>query len=81
MYKSGITGSSLVTLDHGAEVPPPYEGEDDPIVNVKRSATLTVAFDEPEALGEATSVPIDYLLELIYADVLNVIDKLMPFLS
>jgi len=81
MYKSGITGSSLVTLDQGAEVPPPYEGKNDPIVEVKRNATLTVSFAEQDALGDATSVPLEYLLELIFADVLNVIDKLRPFLN
>ena len=71
VYKSGFTGESLETLDHGAEIPTPYAGEDDPIVNVERSTTLTIAFDERDALGDASGVPIDYLLETILNNVLG----------
>ncbi len=49
IYKSGFRGESLDTLDHGAEIPKPYAGEDDPIVDMKRSTTLTIAFDERDA--------------------------------
>lgn len=65
VYKSGITGESLDTLDHGAEVPFPDPWENDPVVNVERSITLSIAFDERDALGDATTVPVDYLLETI----------------
>ncbi len=82
VYKSGFTGESLVTLDDGAEVPAPDEGKDDPIVDVQRSMTITVAFDERVALGDATTVPVDDLLQTIMDGVLaGVIDPLRPYLS
>jgi hypothetical protein len=82
VYKSGFKSESIDTLDHGAEVPTPYSGEDDPIVDVERSTTLTVAFDEREALGDATLVGVDHLLQGIVEDVvLRVIDPLKPFLT
>jgi hypothetical protein len=82
VYKSGFTGESLHTLDHGAEIPMPYAGEDDPIVDMERSATLTVAFDERDALGDASGVPIDYLLEGIMGDIWNdIVRPLRNFLQ
>lgn len=81
-YKSGITGESLVTLDDGAEIPAPDDWKDDPIVDVQRSMTITVAFDERSALGDATTVSIYDLLEAIMDGVmLNVIGPLRPYLS
>jgi hypothetical protein len=69
VYKNGFLGESLHTLDHGAEIPTPYAGESDSIVNVETSTSLTIAFNEREALGDASGVPIDYLLESILSDV------------
>jgi hypothetical protein len=81
VYKSGFTGASLETLEHGAEIRDPESWEADPIVNVERSLTLTIAFDEREALGDASGVPIDYLLEIILSDVWGtVIEPLRRFL-
>jgi hypothetical protein len=81
-YQSGVTTASLTTLDHGAEVPAPYIGEDDPIVDMQRSATLAIAFDEREALGDATLVGIYDLLEGILSDVLlKIVDPLRLFLN
>lgn len=81
VYKSGFLGESLETLDHGAEVPSPYSWEDDPIVNVERDITLTVAFDERDALGDATTVPIDDLLEdilrYVWGDVIEPLRRFM----
>lgn len=69
IYQSGSTGASLETFDHGAEFPIPYAGEDDPIVNVETSTSLTIAFDEREVLGDATTVPIDDFLGGMLNDV------------
>ena len=81
IFKSGFTGESLNTLDHGAEISTPYAGEDDPIVDVERSTTLTIAFDERDALGDTSGVPIDDLLESILGDVWGkVIDPLRRFM-
>ena len=63
IYASGITGDGWVTLDNGEEVPTLYGDERDPIVDVERRTTLTIAFDERLALGDATTVPVDTLLE------------------
>lgn len=80
-YKSGLRGESLDTLDHGAEIPMPEPWESDPIVDVERSVTLTVAFDERDALGDATTEPIDDLLETILTHVWSrVIDPLRRFM-
>jgi hypothetical protein len=69
LYKSGCSGESLETLDHGEEMPTPYSWGDDPILSVERNITLKVAFDERDALGDATTVPIDDLLETILNEV------------
>lgn len=80
VYKSGYTGESLDTLDHGAEISKPDFGEEDRIVNVERSATLSIAFDEGDVIGDATTVPIDDLLESILSNVWGkVIDPLRRF--
>jgi hypothetical protein len=61
---SGIRSSGVVSLDHGAELPPPlHPDEPDTIVEMERSISLFVAFDERDALGDATGMPIDYFLE------------------
>jgi hypothetical protein len=81
IFKSGFRGESINTLDHGAEIPPPYAGEDDPIVDVERSTTLTIAFDERDMLGDASGVPIGDLLEEIFSDVWGkVVDPLRRFM-
>jgi hypothetical protein len=81
--KSGSTGYSIETLGHGAEILTPCAGEDDPIVEVKRSTTLKVAFNEPAALGSASGVvPIDELLEIILGEVwTEVIEPLRGLLN
>jgi len=81
VYKSGFTGESVVTLDHGAEVPAPYCGEYDSVVDVQRSVTYIVAFNE-RALGDATTVAVDDLLQMIMDGImLNVVAPLKPYLS
>lgn len=81
VYKSGVTGDSLDTLDHGAEVSKPDSWKDDPIVNVERSATLSIAFDERDAIGDATTMPIDDLLQSILSNVWGkIIDPLRRFM-
>ena len=81
IYASGVTGDGWVTLDNGEEVPTLYGDERDPIVDVERRTTLTVAFDERLALGDATTVPVDTLLEGMLTDVWKeVIDPLCKFL-
>jgi hypothetical protein len=81
VYKSGFTGDSLDTLDHGAEIPAPDSWDSDPIVDVETRITLTIAFNERDALGDATTVPIDDLLEDILRYVWgDVIDPLRRFM-
>jgi hypothetical protein len=82
IHKSGVTGYSIETLEHGAEISMPYAGEDDPIVEVERSTTLAVAFNERNALGDASGVPIDHLLEMILSEVwMEVVTPLRKFLN
>ncbi len=69
LHKSGITGYSMETLEHGAEIPPPYEWKDDPIVQVDRSTELKITFNERSTLGDATDVPIETLLETIVGEI------------
>ena len=82
IFKSGYTGYSIETLEHGAEIPTPYAGEEDPIVEVERSTSLRVAFNEKDALGAASGVPIDDLLETILKEVWReVVDPLRKFMN
>ena len=61
---SGIRSSGIVNLDHGAELPTPlHPDEPDTIVEMDRSISLFAAFDEPDALGDATTMRIEQLLE------------------
>jgi len=69
IFKSGFTGYDIETLEHGAEISVPHAGEDDPIVGARRSTTLKIAFNEQDALGNASGVPIDDLLEIILEEV------------
>lgn len=80
IYKSGVTGYSVETLEHGAEIPTPYVSEDDPLEDVKTRTTLIVAFNERDALGDASGVPIDHLLETILSEVwMEVVNPLKSF--
>lgn len=71
IHKSGITGYSMETLEHGAEIPPPYEWENDPIVQVDRSTELKITFNERSTLGAATDVPIETLLENMVGEIFS----------
>ncbi len=69
--ESGRNTSASISLEHGAEIPADYiPGGSDRIVNVDRSVSLFVAFNERDALGDATDVRIEYLLELMLVSVI-----------
>jgi hypothetical protein len=77
-YPSGLTGRGHSSLDRGAEIypVPPLPpllalniAESEKPVYVKRHYTTFVAFDEWDNLGEATTLPVDELLELILNEI------------
>jgi hypothetical protein len=81
-YPSGLSGRGYAMLDRGAEiypVPPvrplraPYSADPEKPVYVKRHYRAMVAFNERRYLGEATTLPVDYLLELILEQIKTVI--------
>jgi hypothetical protein len=75
--ESGADGSSVVSLDHGAKIPRAFPADHpDPIVHMNRSISLFVAFDERDALGDATDMAIDYFLEQMLVSIM--LDVLIP---
>jgi hypothetical protein len=81
-YPGGLSGSGHMILDRGAEIYPappmrPLRGlisaEPEKPVYVKRHYRAVVAFNERRYLGEATTLPVDYLLELILHQIKTVI--------
>ncbi len=79
---SGIRTSSVISLDDGAELPSLLHPDDpDAVVEMDHSISLFVAFDERDALGDATMMPIDYFLEqMLVSILLDVLTPLEPFL-
>jgi hypothetical protein len=61
----GFRGSGQHALDRGARIEPLPSWQDDRAVRVHRRYRTFVAFKEGDYLGEATTLPVDYLLELI----------------
>lgn len=72
-YASGFSGRGHSVLDRGARIEafPPMNGEKP--VYVKRHYTALVAFNEREHLGEAVTLPVDYLLQLILEQIKTLI--------
>jgi hypothetical protein len=65
-FSSGLRSRSINTLDHGATIESSsgWNGADKPLY-VNRRFRAFVAFKERRYLGEATDLPVDYLLKLI----------------
>jgi hypothetical protein len=81
-YPSGLSGRGYGMLDRGAEiypVPPmrplraAYSADAEKPVYVKRHYRAGVAFNERRYLGDATTLSVDYLLELILEQIKTVI--------
>lgn len=80
-YPSGLSGRGYSMLDRGAEIYPappvrplrPIAAEPEKPVYVKRHYRAVVAFNERRYLGEATTLSVDYLLELILEQIKTVI--------
>ncbi|MDP9262975.1 MAG: hypothetical protein M3O85_01495 [Acidobacteriota bacterium] len=68
-WASGFRSSSLAHFEHNTQIPTPFIAADDERVDVKRSVTAAVSFNEPGALGEAVCLPVDLLLDDIAAAV------------
>jgi hypothetical protein len=66
VWPGGFIGKGTQALDHGAELESfaEWPKEERPM-NVKRRYRAFVAFNETDYLGEATGLPIDFLLETI----------------
>jgi hypothetical protein len=73
-YPSGLSGRGHETLDRGAEVYPAFpqrpltgaiDAQPEKPMYVKRHYRALVAFNERRYLGEATKLPVEYLLELV----------------
>jgi hypothetical protein len=65
-FASGLSGSGHAALDHGAEIPPETGwNESDLPVKMHRSFRPFVTFKEEGILGNAITLPVDYLLDLI----------------
>jgi hypothetical protein len=80
VYESGIHSSTTISLDHGAEVPqfffPDGPFWKDPIVQMDRSSSLYVTFNERAALGGAISEPIEKFLDDLIGYILS--DVVIP---
>lgn len=83
IYGSGVRSSSVIALDNGAELPAHSRpNEPDPIVEMDRSISLFVTFNERKALGDATGLPIEYFLEQMLVTVLlDIVIPLEPFID
>ncbi|MGA3325742.1 MAG: hypothetical protein ABSF45_14820 [Terriglobia bacterium] len=65
-FSSGLTSRSTQALDHGTMIEPSSGwNESDKPVYVNRRFRPFVAFNERHYLGDATDLPVDYLLKLI----------------
>jgi hypothetical protein len=65
-FESGLNSKSMMMLDRGAQIEPPTSfRQSDRTMYVHRSYKTRVAFDERAVLGEATVLPLEYLLEFI----------------
>jgi len=81
-YPSGLSARGYSTLDRGAEIYPappmrplssPLDTKPERPVYVKRHYRTLVAFNERRYLGEATSLTVDHLLELILEQIETVV--------
>lgn len=81
--ESGMSGSSIVSLEHGAQIPSPLPSDHpDPIVEMNRSISLFVAFDERNDLGHATDTRIEDFLQMMLASiVLDVYNPLRAIIA
>jgi len=74
---SGMRSSSVISLDDGAELPTIVHPDDaDTVVEMERSISLFVAFNERDALGDATTLPVEKFFEDMLASI--VIDIYNP---
>lgn len=73
-YPHGLSGRGHATLDRGAEINPTppqrslsatYDAVPDKPMYVKRHYRTLVAFNERRYLGDAATLPVDYLLQII----------------
>jgi hypothetical protein len=81
-YPSGLSGRGYSTLDRGAEIratPPmrplrgPIDAKPEKPVYVARHYRALVAFNERQYLGQATTLTVDYLLQIILNQIETVI--------
>lgn len=73
-YASGMRSRGFQAVDHGAEIPPETgRDESDRAVNVQRSFQAFVTFKERDVFGDATALPLDYLLQLILEQIQTII--------
>lgn len=74
IYASGFTSSGHTALDHGAEIPGETGwNKNDLPVKMHRSFRPFITFKERGILGDAITLPVDYLLELILEQIETVI--------
>jgi len=74
VFASGLRADGTAAMDHGAEIPSETGwNENDLPVKVHRSFRPFIAFKEREILGDATTLPVDYLLKLILEQIETVI--------
>lgn len=80
-FRHGLSGRGYSMLDRGAEINPTLPqrplsnplGEPEKPMYVKRHYRTVVAFNERRYLGDASTLPVDYLLELILEEIKTVI--------
>lgn len=73
-FTSGFNSQSIMMLERGAQIEPPASfRQSDRAVNVHRRYKTRVAFDERAILGDATLLPLEYLLELILDHVKGIV--------
>jgi len=83
IFNSGIHTSSVQSLDNGATLPPAsHPDEPDTIVDMESSISLFVAFNERDALGDATTLPVEKFLEdMLVSVVIDIYNPLRAIIA
>src|SRR5260370_29395987 len=73
-FESGLISTSTAMLDRGAHIESPASWrQSDRTMYVHRRYKTRVAFDERAVIGEATLLPLEYLLEMILETIKRVV--------
>jgi hypothetical protein len=73
-FESGLNSRSTAMLDRGAQIESPASWrQSDRTIYVHRRYKTRVAFDERAVIGEATLLPLEYLLEMILETIKRVV--------